>query len=113
VQAGQGFYFKAVPAMDAAIGLEPSRQLKLERALYLLLGGRPRRAIEAADSELAADRNDALAAAVKGMALYALGQKTEAGVYFRTARGGGPFTAAVAASFLDQGAAAEEASCKK
>ncbi|MDO8803058.1 MAG: tetratricopeptide repeat protein [Elusimicrobiota bacterium] len=111
VSAGQGDYRKALSAMEAAILLEPSRRLRLERALYLLLGGLSRRAIDAADAELAADGKDALAAAVKGMALYSLGQKAEAAPYFITARCGGPFTAKIAGSFLP--AAGAEATCEK
>lgn len=106
VMAGKGDYYKALFAIEAALQLEPSRQLRLERALYLLLAGLPRRAIDAADSELAADRRDALAAEVKGMALYLLGRKPEACAYFNTARGGGPFTAAVANSFINEKAGA-------
>ncbi|HAT71880.1 MAG TPA: hypothetical protein DCS63_03595 [Elusimicrobia bacterium] len=106
--AGQGEYYKALPLIESAIRLEPSRQLRLERALYLLLAGLPKRAIEAADAELAADKNDALAASVKGMALYLLGMKTEARAYFNTARGGGPFTAGLAASFLSGSSVAVE-----
>ncbi|OGR67255.1 MAG: hypothetical protein A2081_01275 [Elusimicrobia bacterium GWC2_61_19] len=108
VMAGQGDYYKALPLIEAAIRLEPSRQLRLERALYLLLAGLPKRAIEAADPELAVNRNDALAASVKGMALYLLGMKTDANAYFTVARGGGPFTAAIAASFLKGSSGATE-----
>lgn len=111
--AGQGEYYKALPVIESAIRLEPSRRLRLERALYLLLAGLPRRAIEAADAELAADKGDALAASVKGMALYQLGQKTEADVYFNTARGGGPFTSAVAGAFLKGAETKAETGCKK
>ena len=100
VRAGQGDYQKALSAIEAAILLDPSRQLRLERALYLLMGGLPRRAIEAADAELAADGKDPLASVVKGMALYSLGRKPEAAPYFMTARGGGPFTAKLAGAFL-------------
>jgi tetratricopeptide (TPR) repeat protein len=111
--AGQGEYYKTFPFMDAALRLEPSRQLRLEKALYLLLAGLPKRAIEAADAELAADKADPLAAAVKGMALYLLGMKTEANAYFTAARGGGPFTAALAGSFLKSSSGAIEGLCKK
>ena len=113
VLAGQGEYYKALPLMEAAIRLEPSRQLRLERALYLLLAGLPKRAIEAADTELAADKGDALAASVKGMALYLLGLKTDANAYFTIARGGSPFTAAVAESFLKSSSTPVEDLCKK
>lgn len=111
--AGRGDYYKAVDRMESAIRLNSGRKLRLERALYLLMGGLPRRAIEAAETELAADPADPLAAGVKGMALYSLGLKEEAVNYFRKARGGGPFTAAVAGAFLaeEQPAAAEL--CKK
>ncbi len=111
VSAGQGNYYKALSAVEAAILLEPSRQLRLERSLYLLLGGLPGRAADAADSELAADGKDPLASAVKGMALYSLGQKSEAAPYFLAARCGGPFTAKIAGAFLPAGGA--EGACKK
>ncbi|OGR42314.1 MAG: hypothetical protein A2X35_01010 [Elusimicrobia bacterium GWA2_61_42] len=110
--AGQGDYYKALPLMEAANRLEPSRRLRLERALYLLLAGLPGRAIEAADAELAADKSDALAAAIKGMGLYRQGRKTEAKEYFTTARGGGPFTSGLAASFLNGSGVNPEGSCK-
>lgn len=113
VSAGQGNYRKALPAIEAAILLEPSRRLRLERALYLLLGGLPRRAMDAADAELSADDKDALASAVKGMALYSQGRKAEAAPYLATARCGGPFTARLAGSLLGQPANGEEDSCKK
>lgn len=113
VRAGQGDYHKALPAIEAAILLEPSRQLRLERALYLLMGGLPRRAIEAADAELALDGKDALAAVVKGMALYSLRKKAEAEPYFRTARCGGQFTAKIAGSFLGGSLKGAEDTCKK
>lgn len=113
VRAGQGDYHKALPSIEAAILLEPSRQLRLERALYLLLGGLPRRAAEAADAELSVDGKDPLASMVKGMALYALGKKNEAQPYFVTARCGGPFTAKVAGSFLGGAQATAEENCKK
>lgn len=113
VRAGQGDYPKALSAIEAAIVLEPSRQLRLERALYLLLGGLPGRAIEAADAELAADGKDALASAVKGMALYSLGKKPEAEPYFLAARCGGPFTAKIAGSFLGRDPGNAEAGCEK
>ncbi|MCM2266166.1 MAG: tetratricopeptide repeat protein [Elusimicrobiales bacterium] len=111
-QAGRGDYHKALPELEAAIKLQPSRQLRLERALYLLLGGLPRRAIAAAEPELAADPKDPLASAVKGMALYNLGEKGAAAVYFEAARAGGPFTAKVAASFLDKKPEAAVEACK-
>ncbi|MDD5208695.1 MAG: hypothetical protein PHV36_04865 [Elusimicrobiales bacterium] len=113
VRAGQGDYHKALPAIEGAILLEPSRRLRLERALYLLMGGLPRRAIEAADAELALDGKDALASVVKGMALYSLGKKAEAQPYFAAARGGGQFTAKIAGSFLDGNLKAAEDACKK
>ncbi len=113
VLAGQGLYDRALPVIGAAILLEPSRQLRLERALYLLLDGLPDKAAEAAGSELAVNKDDALAAVVKGMALYSLGRKTEAEAYFGTARGGGSFTAAIAGSFLNMAADKTEAACKK
>jgi len=113
VRAGQGNYHKALSAIDAAILLEPSRQLRLERALYLLLGGLPRRALEAADAELGPDGKDALASVVKGMALYSLGKRAEAEPYFLTARCGGPFTAKIAGSFLGAAPVPAEENCKK
>lgn len=113
VRAGQGDYHKALASIEAAILLEPSRQLRLERALYLLLGGLPLRAAEAADAELISDGNDALASVVKGMALYALGKKNEAQPYFITAGCGGPFTAKIAGSFLGGVPVTAEGNCKK
>lgn len=112
-QAGRGDYYKAFPEMENAILLEPSRQLRLERALYLLLGGLPRRAITAADLELAARPGDPLASMVKGMALHHLGEKSAARPYFEAARAGGEFTAKVAASFLGLTAAAGPETCEK
>jgi len=112
-QAGRGDYYKALPEMEGAILLEPSRQLRLERALYLLLGGLPRRAITAAEAELAARPGDPLASVVKGMALYRLGDKAAARPYFEAARSGGGFTARVAASFLGVSAAAGPQTCEK
>jgi len=113
IGAGQGNYSKALSAIEEAIRLESSRRLRLERALYLLLGGLPRRAIDAADAELAADGKDALASAVKGLALYSLGEKTVAEPYFAAARCGGPFTAEIAGAFLAGTAAGAETACKK
>jgi len=112
-QAGRGDYYKALPEMEGAILLEPSRQLRLERALYLLLGGLPRRAITAAEAELAARPGDPLASVVKGMALHRLGDKAAARPYFEAARSGGEFTARVAASFLGVSAAAGPQTCEK
>lgn len=112
-QAGRGDYYKALPEIEGAILLEPSRQLRLERALYLLLGGLPRRAITAADLELAARPGDPLASVVKGMALYRLGEKAAARPYFEAARSGGEFTARVAASFLGVTASAGPQTCEK
>lgn len=101
VQAGRGDYHAAVALMDSAVRFNSDRRLRLERALYLLMGGLPKRAIEAAEAELAANPADPLACAVKGIALQALGRKGEAEQYFVRARaGGGPFTAKVAGAFL-------------
>ena len=111
--AGKGDYYKAVAASEAAIRLEPSRALRLERALYLLLAGLPRRAIEAADAELAADPADPLASEIKGMALRLLGRAAEAEPYFRAALKGGPFTAGIAGAFLAPKRAPAEAACAK
>lgn len=111
--AGQGKYNTAIALMESAISLKSSRELRLERALYQLMGGLPQRAAQSADAELAAAPGDALAAAVKGMALYSLGRKGEAEAYFLKARSGGPFTARVAEAFLKQAPAAPEDACKK
>jgi tetratricopeptide (TPR) repeat protein len=111
--AGKGDHYKALPEIEAAIALEPSRQLRLERALYLLMGGLPRRAIAAAEPELAVNPADPLASAVKGMALYRLGERNSAKLYFEAARKGGPFTARLAEAFLSGGAAAAPETCKK
>ena len=105
VRAGQGAYPAAVAALDEAVKREPSRLLRLERALYLLLGGSAQKAAEAADAELAAAPGDPLASMVKGMALYSSGRKQEAAPYFSAARSGGPFTAELAGSFLKDAAA--------
>lgn len=113
VRAGRGEYYKAIAAMEAAIRLEPSRLLRLERALYLLLGGLPRRAIEAADAELLLDKADPLASLVKGMSLYTLKDKTGAAEYFSRAESGGPFTARIAASFGGGQQKRTEDSCGK
>ena len=54
------------------------------------------------DAALAADKTDALAASVKALALYTLGEKKEAGPYFETAAAdGGNFTAKLAQSFIE------------
>jgi tetratricopeptide (TPR) repeat protein len=111
--AGQGDYRKAVADMDAGINISPSRRLRLERALYLLLSGDKRLAAEAADRELAVDGTDPLASLIKGMSLYSLGEKTEAARYFEAARAGGPFTSAVAGSFLGNASGKPEEACKK
>lgn len=111
--AGRGDYYKAVEALDAALRYESNRRLRLERALYLLLAGLPRRAAEAADAELALDAGDPLASAVKGMALYSLGEKTASAPYFTAARGGGPFVSKIAGAFLGGFAPAPEDACKK
>lgn len=112
ISAGKGDYSGAVALMDKAEVLSPTRKLRLERALYLLLGGRPRPAIEAADRELAAVPSDPLASVVKAMALYNLGDTAEAARYFEAARAGGPFTARLAAAFLP-GPAGKESGCAK
>lgn len=110
VQAGRGEYYAAVALMDSAVRFNSDRHLRLERALYLLMGGLPQRAIEAADAELASDQGDPLACAVKGMALHALGRKGEAERYFVKARaGGGPFISKVAGAFLPAPAGLEAA----
>ncbi|HCC48837.1 MAG TPA: hypothetical protein DEQ38_12085 [Elusimicrobia bacterium] len=111
--AGRGDYYKAVEALDAALRYESNRRLRLERALYLLLGGLPRRAAEAADAELALAAGDPLASAVKGMALYSLGEKTAAAPYFAAARSGGPFVSKIAGAFLNGSAPGPEDACKK
>jgi tetratricopeptide (TPR) repeat protein len=103
-QAGRGDYYQAAALMEGALRLGSGRQLRLERALYLLMGGLPNRAMAAVEPELAADPADPLAAAVKGMALYSLGRSQEAVEYFQKARRGGPFTAGVAGSFLEEAA---------
>ncbi len=113
VSAGKGDYYGAVSAMDRAIMFSPNRKLRLERALYLLLGGLPRRAIKAAEAELAAAPGDPLASAVKGMALYNLGDKAAAAPYLSAARAGGSFTASIAGALLGLGRTEEEAACKK
>lgn len=113
VRAGKGEYYKAVAAMEAAVKLEPSRHLRLERALYQLLAGLPRRAMAAADAELLLDKADPLASLVKGMALYNLGDKAGSAEYFTRAGAGEPFTAKIAAAFLRIPAKAEADSCKK
>ena len=113
VSAGRGDYYKALTSIESAILLEPSRHLRLERALYLLLAGLPRRAITAADAELLLDKADPLAALVKGMALYNLGDKAGSAEYFIRAGAGEPFTAKIAASFFGVPAKSEGDSCKK
>ncbi len=109
---GRGDYYKALPELEAALLLAPSRALRLERALCLLMAGLPRRAIAAAETELAADPADPLASIVKGMALYNLGEKAAAAPYFKAAGAGGPFTAAVAAAFAVAPAPAGTETCK-
>ena len=111
--AGRGDYHQALKSMEAAIELEPSRHLRLERALYLLLGGLPLRAAEAADAELLLDKADPLASLVKGMALYKLGDKAGAADYFARAGAGEPFTAKIAEAFLRGPEKREGDSCKK
>jgi len=114
VLAGQGNYQKAVPAMDAALRLAPSRQKRLERALYLVLGGRPAQAIEVADAELSAGGGDMLAASVKALALYSIGEKNQAEPYFTAAAAaGGTFAGKLAAAFLAVGKNGGQGACKK
>lgn len=110
--AGQGKYYKAIEAMEAAIRLQPSRSLRLERALYLLMGGLPKRAMEAAEAELASGA-DPLASMIKGMALYAQGRKPEAAPLLAAGRETGPFAARVAASLLGEKRLSPEGSCGK
>jgi len=112
-QAGRGDYYKAAALMEAALGLGSGRQLRLERALYLLMGGLPNRAMAAAEPELSADPADPLAAVIKGMALYSLGRRQEAGEYFKKAGRGGPFTAGVAGSFLEEAPVGAPELCRK
>ncbi|OGS11145.1 MAG: hypothetical protein A2234_02535 [Elusimicrobia bacterium RIFOXYA2_FULL_58_8] len=111
--AGQGKYLEAVSAMEAAVRLAPSRQRRLERAMYLLLGGRPALAIEAADAELAAGGSDPFAASVKALALYAMGEKKKAEPYFSAAAAGKTFTGKLAAAFLAAGGNGGQSACKK
>jgi len=111
--AGQGDYKRALPLIESAIRLDPARQLRLERALYLLMGGMPRRAAEAADAELAAGAADPLASVIKGMALYSQGRRTEAAPYLYAAHAGGPFMAKIAASLLGAPQEATEEPWKK
>lgn len=99
--AGQGKYQPALSLLEAAIRLEPSRALRLERALYLLMGGLPARALAAAEAELSAGP-DALASLVKGMALYALGRRAEAAPWLSAGKEAGPFSAGVAAALLGE-----------
>jgi len=99
--AGQGQYYKAIELIESAIRLESSRGLRLERALYLLMGGLPKRAMEAADAELSAAA-DPLASLIKGMALYSQGRKGEAAPYLSAGRLAGPFSDKVAASLLGE-----------
>ncbi len=113
VRAGKGEYYKALAAMEAALKLQPSRQLRLERAVYLLLAGLPRRAAEAADAELLLDKTDPLASLVKGLALYNLGDKAGSAEYFNRAGSGGPFTAGIAAAFKQTPEKVGVDSCKK
>lgn len=105
--AGQGQYYKAVDALDAALRLEPSRSLRLEKALYLLMGGLPKRAMAAAEAELAAGP-DPLASMVKGMALYSMGRKAEAAPFLADGRETGPFADGVAAALLREKPRARE-----
>lgn len=108
--AGQGKYYKAIEVLEAALKLDPSRALRLERALYLLMGGLPKRAMEAAEQELAAGP-DPLASMVKGMALYSLGRKAEAAPLLAAGREAGPFSDKVAAALLAEKKAAPEGTC--
>lgn len=111
--AGQGDYAAAAAALERAIKFSPARELRLERALYLLLGGLPNRAAQAADAELSADPADPLAAVVKGLALYSLGKKDEAAPYLRTASRAGGFTGGVALALLGSGEEENQAVCRK
>lgn len=110
--AGQGKYYKAIEAAEAAIRLEPSRSLRLERALYLLMGGLAKRAMEAADAELSAGA-DPLASMIKGLALYSLGRKAEAAPLLAAGRETGPFSDKVAAALLAGNPKAPEGTCAK
>lgn len=113
--AGQGDYQKAVENMDAAIRLGPSRQGRLERGLYLLLGGQAQQALQAADAQLAADGGDALASVLKALALYTIGEKQLAKPYFAAAAAadGESFTGKLAAAFLAAGQNGGQGACKE
>lgn len=100
VKAGQGDYRGAVSFMDKAIILSPGRRSRLERAIYLLLGGQAGGAIEASEAELSRGQDDPLASLVKGMALYSLGKEDDAAPYFRTASKGRGFTSKVAEALM-------------
>ena len=110
--AGQGKYYNAVALLESALLLEPARGLRLERALYLLMGGLPKRAMEAAESELAAGA-DPLASMIKGMALYSLNRRGEAGPYLEAGRGAGPFACRIGAALLGEARERAEDACKK
>ncbi|HBA61898.1 MAG TPA: hypothetical protein DCZ92_14020 [Elusimicrobia bacterium] len=102
ILAGRGDYSGAVLSLDEALKLGPARGVRLERALYLLLGGRQGQAAEAADAALSEDKADALAATIKALALYSRGEKEKAQPFFAIAEAnGGQFTAKLAGSFLE------------
>lgn len=112
--AGQGDYTKAVESMDHALRLVPSRSGRLERGLYLFLGGRPAQALAAAEAELAADSGDLLAAVLKALTLYSMGEQKQAEPYFAAAAAaGGTFTARLAEAFLEAGRNGGQGACKK
>ncbi|MDA8130303.1 MAG: hypothetical protein M0011_02245 [Elusimicrobia bacterium] len=113
VAAGRGDYYAAVASMERAMRFSDARRLRMERALYLLLGGLPRRAADAAEAELSSAPEDPLASAIKGMALYSLGERAPAGAYFKAAEKGGGFTARLAGAFLKGPGSTGEAACAK
>jgi tetratricopeptide (TPR) repeat protein len=100
--AGQGKYREAIEYLNRSLAVSPGeRQALLERALYALLSGHSVEALADSESALRVRGDDPLAALIKGLALFRVGEADKAREWFEAARKGGePFTAQIAGAFL-------------
>jgi len=100
---------EAIGDLDAALALAPKRSdIALEKALWLLSTGKAEQSLADANGILADDPENTLAHFTAGLALNALGRRTEAAPHFRIAAGHeltSPFIAAVSAKILARNAA--------
>lgn len=106
VWAGRADYARAAAALE---GPPASRELRLERAVYLLLGGEKTAALAAAEKELAANPADRTAALIKGLSLFSGGDRAAASRYFGAAACGKDLAAKLAGAFRK---GAVEPACK-